>query len=97
MAKTTYHRVTVKLVNGFQYSYTCIGRMLEGMKKSSQSHWTDSITVTEITEEEHRESWYSEPKPIKKTNPQFSSLEDFFDGEKKETPKPKTRKPRKSV
>ena len=47
-----YYRVKVKLKTGFEYSYTCIQRMLEGMKKSSESDWTESITSEEITEED---------------------------------------------
>lgn len=49
-----YYRIKVELKNGFTYSYSCIGKMLEGMKKSSESYWTKSIEVVEITEEEHR-------------------------------------------
>jgi hypothetical protein len=48
-----YYQVTVTLKNGFKYSYTCIGRMLEGMKASSESYWTEKVEVVEITKEEH--------------------------------------------
>ena len=51
-----YYRVKVKLKNGFEYSYTCIQRMLEGMKKSSESYWTESVVSEEITEEDFRKT-----------------------------------------
>jgi hypothetical protein len=113
----SFHRVDVTLKNGFKYSYTCIGKMLSGMKKSSEGTWTESIVSKEITKEEHEASWgvfKAEPRkperkpekvipmtdppkknPVaKKSNPKFSSLENFFDGDE---PAPKNKKPRKRV
>jgi hypothetical protein len=93
-----YYKVNVTMKNGFKYSYTCIGRMLEGMKNSSQGYWTEKIEVVEISEEEHRGPHiFAEEKKsktvtkapeknpvgktaVKKVNPKFSSLENFFDG-----------------
>jgi hypothetical protein len=64
-----YYRVKVKLKNGFEYSYTCIQRMLEGMKKSSEGYWTESVVSEEITEEEFlktREVTMEEDKVLRK-------------------------------
>jgi hypothetical protein len=61
-----YHKVTVTMKTGFKYSYTCIGRMLEGMKASSSGYWTEKIEVVDITEEEHRAAWATEFEPEKK-------------------------------
>ena len=131
--------------NGFTYSYTCINRMLEGLKKNSQSYWTEKIEVADITAEEYEklnEVVFDEPsidkvlrgalkrsakvihegelvpkkatktkagtkksdKPVEvpklepkkatKGIPQFSSLEDFFDGAE---PAPKNKKSKKRV
>ena len=95
--------------NGFVYSYTCIGRMLEGLKKNSQSYWTDKLEVEEITSEEYERLnevvFDEEPKEapkkipkeqkVVKTKPvRFSSLEDFFDGVE---PAPKNKKLKKRV
>ena len=43
--------------NGFSYSYTCNQRMLEGMKKASETYWTEKIEVSEVSEEEHLAYW----------------------------------------
>ena len=95
--------------NGFTYSYTCINRMLEGLKKNSQSYWTDKIEVVEITAEEYERLnevvFDEEPKvkttkeapkknPGKTKTPKFSNLEDFFDGAE---PAPKNKKLKKRV
>lgn len=92
-----YYKLTVTLKNGFVYSYTCIGRMLEGMKKSSDGYWTEKIEVVEITAEEH---WNhhtlieEKPKKVTKTPtkvPKMASLENFFENEEP-TPRKKSRK-----
>jgi hypothetical protein len=71
--------------DGFTYSHTCIGRLLEGMKKSAMGAWTEKIEVVETTKEDHEAHWNTpledieESKPKRKTkSPKFSSLEDFF-------------------
>lgn len=64
-----YYRVNVKLKNGFEYSYACIHRMLEGMMQSSQSYWTESVVSEEITEEDFlktREVTFTEDKVLRK-------------------------------
>jgi hypothetical protein len=64
-----YYRVKVKLKNGFEYSYTCIHRMLEGMMQSSRSYWTESVTSEEINEEDFRktrEVTFEEDKVLRK-------------------------------
>lgn len=64
-----YFRVKVKLKTGFEYSYTCIERMLEGMKKSSEGYWTESVVSEEITEEDFRktrEVSFEEDKVLRK-------------------------------
>ena len=53
MKPVKYHKVTVTMKNGFTYSYTCIGRLLEGLKKNSQGYWTEKLDVVEITTEEY--------------------------------------------
>ena len=49
-----YYRVDVEMTNGFKYSYTCIGKMLAGMMKSSNTSWIKSVKETEITEGERK-------------------------------------------
>jgi hypothetical protein len=64
-----YYRVTVTLKNGFTYSYTCIGKMLEGMKKSSESYWTEKVVSEEINQEDFkktREVTFEEDKVLRK-------------------------------
>ena len=53
MKETKYHRVTVTMKTGFIYSFACIGRFLEGMKKSSDGYWTKKIEVEDITKEQY--------------------------------------------
>ena len=53
MKPAKYYKVTVTMKNGFTYSYTCIGRLLEGLKKNSQGYWTEKLDVVEITAEEY--------------------------------------------
>ena len=64
------YRINVTMKNGFKYSYTCIARMMPGMKAASEGYWTESVEVTEITEEEHREAnhciFEDEPKTKRK-------------------------------
>ena len=82
-----YYRVKVKLKTGFEYSYTCIQRMLEGMKKSSEGYWTESVVSEEITEEDFRKtrevSFEKEPKvreepKIKNRKKEFDLVELFL-------------------
>lgn len=40
--------------NGFVYSYVCLARMLEGMKRSSESYWTEKVEAVEISSEEYQ-------------------------------------------
>ena len=102
MKETKYHRVTVTMKTGFVYSFACIGRFLEGMKKSSDGYWTKKIVVEDITKEQYEEmntvifkENRKEEKVVPKTlNPQFSSLENFFESTK---PAPKNKKPKKRV
>ena len=83
---------------GFVYSFACIGRFLEGMKKSSDGYWTKKIEVEDITKEQYEEMntvIFKQEKVVpKKLNPQFSSLENFFESTK---PAPKNKKPKKRV
>ena len=98
MKETKYHRVTVTMKTGFVYSFACIGRFLEGMKKSSDGYWTKKIEVQDITKEQYEEMntvIFKGEKVVPKTlNPQFSSLENFFESTK---PAPKNKKPKKRV
>ena len=109
MKPVKYHKVTVTMKNGFTYSYTCIGRLLEGLKKNSQGYWTEKLDVVEITEEEYEKLneviFEEEPKvkttketpkkiPKEKKPVKFSSLEDFFENEE---PAPKNKKLKKRV
>ena len=76
-----YYRVKVKLKTGFEYSYTCIGRMLEGMKKSSEGYWTESVVSEEINEEDFKKTrevaFETEKKvtKVKKVNPVVEPVE----------------------
>ena len=87
---------------GFVYSFACIGRFLEGMKKSSDGYWTKKIVVEDITKEQYeemntvifKEDRKQEKVVPKKVNPQFSSLENFFESTKLA---PKNKNPKKRV
>ena len=90
-----YYRVKVKLKNGFEYSYTCIQRMLEGMKKSSEGYWTESVVSEEINEEDFRktrEVTMAEDKVLRKAVVKSAKV---VDQGKLAEPKPK-RKPKLS-
>ena len=98
MKPSKFYKVTVTMKTGFVYSYTCIGRLLEGLKKSSQGDWTEKLEVVEITEEEYEKRneviFKEEPrlkttiKTTEKKTPKFSNLEDFFQTEgSSDTPK----------
>jgi hypothetical protein len=52
-----YYRVDVEMTTGFKYSYTILGRLLEGSVKASKGYWTKSVNTTEITKEEHEATW----------------------------------------
>ena len=66
-----FYKLQVTMTTGFVYSFVCIGRMLEGLKKSSSGHWTEKVEVTEITKEEYDDFYYREEvvekKPQKKS------------------------------
>ena len=98
MKESKYHRVTVTMKTGFTYSFVCIGRFLEGMKKSSDGYWTKKITVEDITREQYEEMnmvVFAKEKVVpQKVNPKFSSLENFFESTK---PAPKNKKLKKRV
>ena len=102
MRESKYHRVTVTMKTGFTYSFVCIGRFLEGMKKSSDGYWTKKITVEDITREQYEEMnmvVFAKEKVVpkvvpQKVNPQFSSLENLFDSSE---PAPKNKKSKKRV
>lgn len=74
------------MTTGFKYSFTCIHRMLEGLKKTSSGPWTEKVEVVEITEDEFRAHWGEEvvseepvvEKKRKKKLPKFSNIEDFL-------------------
>ena len=82
---------------GFKYSLACMGKQLNGMKESSSGHWTESLNVTEITEEDYRKFYYdeeldAEPAPEKKSKKPkkpitFSTVEDFLEGNTKKNMK----------
>ena len=93
-----YYQLDVVMKTGFKYSLACLGKQLEGMKKNSSDHWTESLTVTEITKEEYERFYYrDEPEKVAKTlesvpekkskksnKPiEFSTVEDFLEGNTK--------------
>ena len=99
-----YYRLDVVMKTGFKYSLACLGKQLEGMKKNSSDHWTESLTVTEMTKEEYDVFYYreeleeiskssesaTEKKSKKPKKPiTFSTVEEFLEG----NTKPKKKKP----
>ena len=62
----SYYKIDVTMKNGFKYSYTCVARMMPGMKMASQGYWVDSVESTEITKEEHEGTWGVYKEPAKK-------------------------------
>ena len=80
-----YYKLQVTMTTGFVYSFVCIHRMLEGMKKSSSGHWTEKVEVTEIDQKEYEE-WYSEALQPEKTTKSSTSTRKN-DKPKKETTK----------
>jgi hypothetical protein len=58
------------MTTGFTYSYVCLARFLEGMKKNSQSYWTKTFECVEITSEEYQKFnevvFDEEPKKVTK-------------------------------
>lgn len=68
----SYYRIDVTMKNGFKYSYTCVARMMPGMKESSQGYWVEKVESTEITKEEHEATWgvyKAEPRKPEKIIP----------------------------
>ena len=90
-----FYKLDVTMTTGFKYSLVCIGRMLEGMKKSSSGHWTEKVEVTEITKEEYEEFYYREevvekkPKVVTKKIPKVKKAD--MEKLEQETKKPKKR------
>jgi guanylate kinase len=68
--RVKHYKVTVTLTTGFTYSYVCLARFLEGMKKNSQSYWTKTLDCVEITSEEYQKFnevvFDEEPKKVTK-------------------------------
>lgn len=62
----SYYKIDVTMKNGFKYSYTCIARMMPGMKAASQGYWVDKVESTQITKEEHEGTWGVYKEPAKK-------------------------------
>jgi len=62
----SYYRIDVTMKNGFKYSYTCVARMMPGMKESSRGYWVEKVESTEITKEEHETTWGVYKEPAKK-------------------------------
>ena len=62
----SYYRIDVTMKNGFKYSYTCVARMMPGMKESSHGYWVDKVESTEITKEDHEATWGVYKEPAKK-------------------------------
>lgn len=76
--------------NGFKYSYTCVARMMPGMKMASQGYWVEKVESTEITKEEHEATWgvYKEPtKKSEKIIPMTDPVPEKKSKEKKSLPK----------
>lgn len=96
-SNSKYYRIDVVMKTGFKYSLSCMGKQLNGMKESSSGHWTESLNVAEITEEEYRKFYYdeklnAEPAPEKKSRKSkkpvvFSTVEDFLEGNTKKRKK----------
>ena len=96
-----YYKILVTMKTGFKYSVFCGASQLKGMKKSSDGYWTESMVVTEATEEDYNNWWWGEdekpvvatrkkipkvkeveekkPKGRKKSKPEVSGLEEFFE------------------
>ena len=88
-----YYRLDVVMKTGFKYSLCCLGKQLKGMKESSNTFWTESLTVSEMTAEEYESFYYdkelgtesaTEKKSKKPKKPvTFSTIEDFLEGNTK--------------
>lgn len=92
-----YNKILVNWSHGFQHSLVCTGNTLMAQLKDLESmFYVREVLHWEITREEY-ESFYNVPlddfegpeeKPVekksrnKKSGLKFSSLENFFDGEK---------------
>jgi hypothetical protein len=87
-----YNMVTATWKHGFQHSFVTVGHTLNGMLKDLEGlEYVKEVIHYEITKEEY-ESFYSAEletveAPEKKSRskkglPAFSSLENFFDGQK---------------
>jgi len=96
-SNSKYYRIDVVMKTGFKYSLACMGKQLKGMKESSNGDWTESLNVSEITEEEYRKFYYDEeldaepaPEKISKKSKKpvtFSTIEDFLEGNTKKRKK----------
>ena len=90
-----FYKLDVTMTTGFKYSLVCIGRMLEGMKKSSGGHWTEKVEVTEITKEEYDDFYYRDvveekkPKVVTKKIPKATKAD--MEKLEQEAKKPKKR------
>jgi len=62
----SYYRIDVTMKNGFKYSYTCVARMMPGMKEASHGYWVENVESTQITKEEHETTWGVYKEPAKK-------------------------------
>lgn len=83
--------------NGFKYSYTCVARMMPGMKVSSQGYWVESVESTQITKEEHEATWgvfKSEPRKPEKVIPMMDPPKKKITKSTKEKTKGPTKVPK---
>lgn len=92
-SNSKYYRIDVVMKTGFKYSICCMGKQLNGMKESSNTFWTESMHVSEVTPEEY-ENFYTDkematdaaPEKISKKSRKlitFSNIEDFLEGNTK--------------
>ncbi len=92
-SNSKYYRIDVVMKTGFKYSICCMGKQLNGMKESSNTFWTESMNVSEITPEEY-ELFYTDKELVTESAPEkiskkskkpvtFSTIEDFLEGNTK--------------
>lgn len=80
--KSAYYCIDVKMKHGFQYTMYLKGYAVPSMKRFTEAlFWTDTVTLRDSTEEEHRKAFDETPKKPKKEIG-FSSLDNFFEEEK---------------
>jgi len=68
-----YYRLDISLKTGFKYSIACLGIQLAGLKKSSESYWTEKIVTTEITSEDYQKFYQAKFEEEKKEKKQVAT------------------------